>query len=117
MGRDAMKYEQYIDAREEIFPLAAGDKRPIAYRNYADPQEQFDFRNYPKGSWVLHMLRSLVGEDLYRQAIHTYLKRNALGSVETDDLREVFEELSGRPLDKFFDQWVYHGGLPELKVT
>jgi aminopeptidase N len=117
MGRDAMKYEQYVDAREEIFPMAAGDHRPIVYRQYTDPQEQFDFRNYPKGSWVLHMLRSLVGEDIYRQAIHTYLKRNALSSVESDDLREVFEELSGRPLDKFFDQWVYHGGLPELKVT
>jgi aminopeptidase N len=115
-GRDAMQYEQYLDAQNEIFPFAA-DKRPIVYRNYTEPGEQFDFRNYPKGSWVLHMLRSLVGEDLYRQAIHTYLKRHALGNVESEDLRKVFEELSGRPLDKFFDQWVYHGGMPELKVS
>ena len=56
------------------------------------------------------MLRSQVGDELYRQAIHTYLERHALGDVETDDLREVFEELSGKPLDQFFDQWLYHGG-------
>jgi aminopeptidase N len=105
-----------LDARDDIGPNRA-DKRPIVYRAYREASEQFDFRNYPKGSWVLHMLRSLVGKDLYRQAIHTYLKRHALGNVESEDLREAFEEVSGRPLDKFFDQWVYHGGMPELNIS
>ncbi|MCC6491453.1 MAG: M1 family metallopeptidase [Pirellulales bacterium] len=116
LGRDDLLYGLYLDAREEIFP-AQKDHRPIVYKLYKEPREQFDFRNYPKGSWVLHMLRSLVGEDLYREAIRTYLKQHALGDVVTDDLRQALEELSGRPLDRFFDQWVYHGGLPELKVS
>jgi aminopeptidase N len=115
-GQDAFNYGLYLDARDDIF-IQDKDLRPIVYRNYKDPSEQFDFRNYPKASWVLHMLRSQLGEDLYRQAIHTYLKRHALSDVETEDLREAFEEVSGRPLDKFFDQWVYHGGVPALKVT
>ncbi len=115
-GQDAFNYGLYLDARDDIFPQSK-DLRPIVYRAYKDPGEQFDFRNYPKASWVLHMLRNKVGEDLYRQAIHTYLKRHALSDVETEDLREVFEEISGQTLDKFFDQWIYHGGLPELKVT
>jgi aminopeptidase N len=117
-GRDAMLYGLYIDARDEILlPENAKDMRPIVYREYELPGDQFDFRNYPKGSWVLHMLKSRVGEKLFREAIHTYLQRHALGEVETEDLREVFEELSGEPLDRFFDQWLYHGGVPELKVT
>jgi aminopeptidase N len=115
-GQDAFNYGLYLDARDDIFPQGK-DLRPIVYREYKDPGEQFDFRNYPKGSWVLHMLRNKVGEDLYRQAIHTYLKRHALSAVETEDLREAFEEVTGETLDKFFDQWVYHGGVPELKVT
>jgi aminopeptidase N len=115
-GQDAFNYGLYLDARDDIF-VQDKDERPIVYREYKDPGEQFDFRNYPKASWVLHMLRSLVGEDLYREAIRNYLKRHALSDVETEDLREAFEEVSGRPLDKFFDQWVYHGGLPKLKVT
>jgi aminopeptidase N len=117
-GRDAMLYGLYLDARDEILlPENVKDTRPIVYREYDKPGDQFDFRNYPKGSWVLHMLRSRVGEKLFREAIHTYLQRHALGEVVTDDLREVFEELSGEPLDRFFDQWLYQGGAPELKVT
>ena len=117
-GRDDLLYGLYIDARDEIFlDENKDDKRPIVYREYDVPSEQFDFRNYPKASWVLHMLRSQLGEELYREAIHTYLERHALSEVETEDLREVFEELSGKPLDRFFDQWLYHGGQPELKVT
>jgi aminopeptidase N len=115
-GRDALHYGLYLDLRDDIL-LSTADRRPIVYREYKEPGEQFDFRNYPKASWVLHMLRSYVGEDIYRQAIHTYLERHALSDVETEDLREAFEELSGKPLDQFFDQWLYHGGMPELKVT
>jgi aminopeptidase N len=114
-GRDALLYGLYRDARDKIF-ARGDDVRPIAYRNYKTPIEQFDYRAYPKGSWVLHMLRSQLGDDLFRQAIKTYLERHALANVETEDLREVFEELSGKPLDRFFDQWVYHGGYPRLKV-
>ena len=118
LGRDALLYGLYLDARDEIFlPANRRDKRPIVFRDYRDAQDQFDFRNYPKASWVLHMLRSQVGDTVYREAIHTYLERHALSDVETDDLREAFEELSGQPLDQFFDQWLYHGGVPELKIT
>ena len=28
----------------------------------------------------------------------------------------MFEDVSGRSLDRFFDQWVYHGGEPALQV-
>jgi aminopeptidase N len=115
-GRDTLLYGLYLDARDDVLSKGS-DRRPIVYRQYKHADDQFDFRNYPKASWVLHMLRSQVGDDLYREAIRTYLQRHALSDVVTEDLRVVFEELSGKPLDKFFDQWLYHGGFPELKVT
>lgn len=114
-GRDALLYGLYLDAREDIFPKAE-DRRPIVYRAYKRPKEQFDFRAYPKGSWVLHMLRSQVGDDLYREAVRTYLEQHALTHVETEELRAAFESISGQTLDRFFDQWVYHAGHPALKI-
>ncbi|TWT95873.1 Aminopeptidase N [Botrimarina colliarenosi] len=116
-GRDALLYGLWIDAQTRVLPPSEKDLRPIVHRRYAEPWDQFDFRAYPKGSWVLHMLRSRVGDDLYRQAIRLYLERHALSSVVTDDLRQAFEEVSGKPLDAFFDQWVYHGGVPKLTVS
>lgn len=112
-GPDAMKYSLWQEA-EEV--LEAKDTRPTVWRDYGDPMQQFDTRVYPKGAWILHMLRSQLGPDLYRLAIQTYLERHRNGIVSTDDLHKVVEEVSGLSFDAFFDQWLYHGGFPELKV-
>ncbi len=115
-GPDAMRYGLWRDARSSIFPRV-DDTKPIVYNEYGNPMEQFDYRAYPKGSWVLHMLRSQLGEDLYRKSIKSYLETHALGSVTSEDLRQTFERFSGRPLDRFFDQWVYHARHPQLKIA
>jgi aminopeptidase N len=114
-GRDELLYGLWNDAESRLLPQGE-DTRPIVWKGYKDASEQFDHRAYPKGSWVLHMLRSQFGDDLYRRAVKAYLERHALATVTTDDLRQVFEELSGRPLDRFFDQWLYHGRHPDLRV-
>ncbi|MFN0077628.1 MAG: M1 family aminopeptidase [Prosthecobacter sp.] len=113
LGTDAMKYSLWLEA-QEVF--GANDTRPIVWRDYGDPMQQFDSRAYPKGAWVLHMLRSQLGPDLYRQCIKTYLERHRSGIVSTDDLQDVVEEVSGLSFDQFFDQWLHHGGVPELKI-
>lgn len=112
-GADAMKFALWNDA-EDIFK--ANDQRPVVWRDYGDPMEQFDTRVYPKGSWILHMLRSQLGPDLFRKAIKTYVDRHRNGIVGTDDLHDAVEEVSGRSFDQFFDQWLYHGGVPELAI-
>jgi aminopeptidase N len=114
-GRDTMRYSLYGTARTILGRTNA--PRPIVERRYDDPGELFSYLAYDKGAWVLHMLRAQLGEELYRRSIKTYLERHALGSVVTEDLNQVIEELSGRSFDQFFDQWVYHGGQPELEAA
>ena len=115
-GRDALLYGMYRDAERRVLPKAK-DHRPIVYKDYKNPGEQFDHRAYPKGSWVLHMLRSQLGPDLYRQCIRTYLEKHALSSVVSEELNSTIEEVTGRSFDRFFDQWVFHPGNPDLKVS
>lgn len=114
-GRDAMLYGLYEDAHQKVLPRK-DDTRPIVFNEYTNPMQQFDFRSYPKGGWVLHMLRSQLGDDLYRTCIQAYLEKHAFQSVVSDDLRQVIEEHSGRPFDRFFDQWVYSPRHPDLKI-
>ncbi|MCP5526551.1 MAG: HEAT repeat domain-containing protein [Verrucomicrobiales bacterium] len=113
-GRDAFLLDMHNDARNVL--SQANDQTPIVNRTFHSPDDQFSFRAYPKGGWVLHMLRSQLGETLYRRAVRTYLERHAYDVVTTDDLRAVMEEVSGRSFDAFFDQWVYHAGTPILDV-
>lgn len=113
LGTDQMRFRLYLDALDIIKNT---DEKPVVWRGFKSPKEQFDYRSYPKGAWVLHMLRSQLGSDLYRKCIRTYLERHRNGNVVTDDLVSVLEEVSGKSWDQFFDQWIYHGGKPILKV-
>lgn len=114
-GRDELLYQLHGTAQGILGDTSA--PRPIVFRRYKEPVEQFDNRTYGKGAWVLQMLRSELGEDLYRRCIQTYLERHKFQNVVTDDLRAVVEELSGRSFDEFFDQWLYRAHFPELEVN
>ncbi len=113
-GRDSMLYGLYQTSRWML--TGEPHDKPIVHRSYAEAWEQFDYRSYSKGGWVLHMLRTELGEELFRKCIKTYLERHALSSVVTEDLNAAVEDLSGRSFDRFFDQWVYHGGYPKLNI-
>ena len=40
-----------------------------------------------------------------------------MGSIaDTRDLQKVFEDVSGKNLKQFFDQWLYTTGQPELDI-
>ena len=113
-GPEALLYRMFESA--ESIARQAGDTNAIVRRDFSHPDDQFSYRAYGKGGWVLHMLRNQLGEDLYRRCIKTYLERHQYGLVVTEDLNRVIEELSGQSFDRFFDQWVYHPSLPQLEV-
>ena len=92
-------------------------RRPLVETRWKYPSDIFDRHLYEKGACVLHMLRALLGDAAWRRSLRRYLTRHAFGPVETADLRRACEEETGRNLSWFFDQWIYRGGQPELKVN
>ena len=93
-------------------------RRPIATKLYDDPIDIFDHHLYDKGGRVLHMLRQVLGDDLFWKSLRHYLEKHRHGVVETRDLARAIEDATGRVLDWFFGQWVIDGaGHPELKVS
>src|SRR6266571_3442270 len=93
-------------------------RRPIVYHVYHDDGfELFDAHLYQKGAWVLHMLRHQLGEAAFKRAIHAYISRYREREVITADLERTFENVTGRSLAQFFQQWVYSGGYPAFEVN
>ena len=76
----------------------------------------FDSRAYPKGGWVLHMLRRRVGDDAFFQALQRYGTVYGYQTVETSDIRKSMERLLGISLERFFYDWTERPGHPELTV-
>lgn len=97
--------------------MAENNDKPIVHRSYESPDQQFDNRAYPKGAWVLHMLRRRLGEDVFWQGIQTYARRFSHRNAETSDLRQVMEETSGRALGRFFYDWTERPGHPSITVA
>jgi aminopeptidase N len=93
-------------------------RRPIVYYVYHDRGfELFDRHLYNKGGWVLHMLRHQLGEQNFRRGINAYLERFRTKEVVTSDLLRTLEDVTGRSLERFFQQWVHGGGHPDLVVS
>ena len=88
-------------------------------RVVAPPLDPFRYTGavYDKGGWVLHMLRRRVGDDAFFAALREYRKRFQRGNATRHDLRAVFEEVTGRDLKSFFDQWVETPYRPVLRAT
>jgi aminopeptidase N len=91
-------------------------RRPIVEARFGDPWQMFDGVTYAKGACVLHALRGLLGDSAWWSGIRLYVATYKEQVVSTDDFKKVMEKASGRDLAWFFDQWVYHGGHPELSA-
>ena len=74
-------------------------------------------RHYPKGSFVIGMLRYVVGDEIFKRTIQQYLKKHPLENVDTHDFYRAFQETAGINLDWFFDEWIYHSGVPHYEVS
>ena len=72
---------------------------------------------YNKGAYVLHMLRGIVGEEAFRTAVRRMQERHRFAKVGTLQVQQVLEEVSGRSLGAYFQQWVYGTLLPHFEVS
>jgi len=87
----------------------------IIHRNLSRMEDVTSSHTYQKGSWVLHMLRGVVGDEAFRDGIRAYYRKHFNATATTADFRRAMEEASGRDLGWFFEQWLYQGG--NLKVA
>lgn len=84
---------------------------------YADKEDMFDAHSYNKGGAILHMLRNLIGDEAFFAALHLYLKENEFAAAEAHDLRLAAEEVTGKDLNWFFNQWFFDSGHPSLEYS
>ncbi len=71
---------------------------------------------YKKGGSVMHMLRHVLGDEIFFDGLRSYLSVNAYGSTTTADLITAFETEYGDDLNWFFDTWIYDWGYPNYQL-
>ncbi|MBZ0264243.1 T9SS type A sorting domain-containing protein [bacterium] len=111
-GEEAMR-ESVGFAKQAYFNEDEGTRYPMY-----DPPADYLFGRvvYDKGACVVHMLRWLVGDDLFFASLTEYMERFGGGNAVTSDLQQTFEDVTEKDLDFFFDEWVYDQGHPEYFI-
>ena len=74
-------------------------------------------KNLSKASWVVHMLRGVVGDTDFFAGLAEYRAQYGYGTATTEQLRDVMESVSGLDLDAFFQQWIYGEYFPVYRAT
>jgi aminopeptidase N len=77
---------------------------------------------YGKGSWIIHMLRTRMGDERFFAMLAALVRRYDHKAISTEEFRELAAEFlppknDDPKLEAFFEQWVYGTGIPSLKLT
>ena len=99
-------YKSYVKGTRE-FPLRAFTERyDLASRSIG----------YGKAAMVVHMLRKMVGDDLFYASIRDFIRENKFRVASWVDIKKTFEQKTGKDLSWFFNQWIDKKGAPRLSI-
>ena len=116
-GKDDAAYYLLNEARTYIDEDSTRYRRPIVTNVYREAIELYDRHLYEKGACVYHMIRAILGDELFDKAIQTFVQDNAHQTVETVDLLRAIDKATGYNLMFLFDQYVFRGGHPDFQVA
>jgi aminopeptidase N len=115
---------------EHLYPGYTASEYQMDYQLYLgpgtvyveDPENEniFDLGlSYYKGSWVLHMLRHITGDNTFFNILRTYYASpvHQYGTATTEDFQAICQAVSGINLEKFFQQWIYEEYYPNYSYS
>ncbi|MCB0497033.1 MAG: M1 family metallopeptidase [Cyclobacteriaceae bacterium] len=106
-GKD--KYDKDIASYFNVYNdiKRRGKDKSLIFEDWSNPSK--DDRNivYFKGAYVLHLLRQEIGDETFWDCIKNYSQQYFDKTVTTADFRTIIENISGKNMDRFFNEWIY----------
>jgi len=114
-GKDEAGEHNIMAMQNYLFSNSS--KKDLVRFYYRSREEVFDAVSYQKGGRILNMLRNYVGNDAFYKSINLFLTKYKFQAVEAQELRLAFEEVTGKDLNWFWNQWFYGSGHPKLDIS
>lgn len=108
---EEVKHLRNHQFKEDAGPLA----HPVQPDSYIEINNFYTMTIYEKGAEVIRMMKTLLGEKLFRKGMDLYFARYDGQAVTIEEFVKSMEEASGRDL-KQFRRWYHQAGTPELQV-
>jgi len=116
-GKDEGDYDLLVKKNRYLNEAHNRYMRPIVFNRYNEPGQNFDAHTYPKGACILHMLRFVLGDDTFFRTLSTFLHKHEFQAVSTQDFMKCVKEVSGKNMDWFFNQFLFHPGHAVFEVS
>ncbi|KAI0382042.1 peptidase family M1-domain-containing protein [Hypomontagnella monticulosa] len=100
-----------LDSLRSSHPIEVPVKRA------SEVDQIFDAISYSKGSCVLRMISTYLGEETFLEGVRRYIKKHAYGNTQTNDLWAALEDASGKPVREIMSIWTKNVGYPVVQVT
>ncbi len=106
-----------IDLRARQFPEDNGPlSHPVRPESFQEINNFYTATVYEKGAEVIGMLKRLVGDEAYSNALDLYFDRHDGQACTIEDWIKVFEDTTDRDLSQF-KRWYSQSGTPRVSVS
>ncbi len=112
-GKEKFKEELWKD-RTTVGQFYRDQKLPLVDTISTDLLFMLNTNAYQRGSWVLHMLRNELGDELFWKGIRFYYESYKYSNASSSDFIKCMESTSGKELGLFKKQWLHTAEIPEL---
>jgi aminopeptidase N len=112
---DSIGYKNLLNYYIDGAKLAKGS---VYVEDVSSVESIFNYvRTYEKGAIVLHMLRGIMGDELFFKGMRNYANSiYAYGNATTENFKQIMAEEYGESLDYFFDEWIYGYDYPKYQI-
>ncbi|RBW47863.1 aminopeptidase N [Psychromonas sp. B3M02] len=116
-SRSVNRIANVMTMRDHQFAEDAGPmSHPIRPESVMEMNNFYTLTVYEKGSEVIRMMHTLLGEDKFQQGMQLYVQRFDGQAVTCDDFVAAMQDASGIDLT-LFKRWYSQSGTPQVYVT
>ncbi len=114
-GKQEFDYYRYNEWLEYI--EGESYKRPTVTNIYRHVEDLYDRHSYTKAGTIYHMVRNILGDELFTKFTRDFLTTNAHSNVEAIDFIRSIEKVSGKNITPLLDQYLFTSGHPDFEIN
>ncbi len=99
-GSEYLLWKLYEVARQLEYQASRGEGKALT-----DPGAG-SLTFYEKGALALYMLRVEIGEEAFTESIRKFIRTHQFGNVTIEDFMENIKEVTDRPVDMYYQEWL-----------
>ncbi len=119
MVMNSDEFMNYLSNQKNYITSVPNGSVYVPDANLGDVYRIFNGRlSYAKGGYVLRMIKWILGDEVFYQALKDYASRPqiAYGYAVTSDFENSLEQSTGKDFSEFMNDWIYGQGYPSYTI-